>query len=175
MRAFTAARDARHARRDLAVRAPAGLHAGPRRQGRARARRRRHPGGADRPRRPGHVPRARARWSPIRWSTCAGSASTSRNTSSGSSRRCCSTLEPLRRHRPSRARRAGHLRAAGRPVRPCRAAPAGPRADPFAGPRQDRRARRQGEPPLHLSRRRAERRDGPATLRRASTRAVMPG
>ena len=41
MRAFTAARDARHARRALALRAPAGLHPGPGRQGRARARRRR--------------------------------------------------------------------------------------------------------------------------------------
>ena len=27
---------------------------------------------AHRPRRPGHLPRARARWSPIRWSTCGG-------------------------------------------------------------------------------------------------------
>ena len=63
-------------------------------------------------------------------------------------------------------RRAGHLRPARRPVRPRRADRPGRPARPVRGPRQDRRARHQGEPPLHLPRRGAERRDGPAALRR---------
>ena len=77
MQAFTAARDARHARRDLADRASAGLHARPRRPARAPAARQRHPGAQGRSRRPGHVsrpgparrvhavrPAARAAWHP---------------------------------------------------------------------------------------------------------------
>ncbi len=39
-----------------------------------------------------------------------------------------------------------------------------PAADPFRGLGQDRRAGHQGEPPRHLPRRGAQRRDGPRTL-----------
>ena len=45
-------------RRVLVPRASAGLHAGHEREAGAPARARRHPGSADRPRRPGHLPRA---------------------------------------------------------------------------------------------------------------------
>ena len=64
----------------------------------------------------------------------------------------------------------------GRPLRPraCwrRRRPAPTR---FAGPGQDRRARHQGQPPLQLPRRGAERGDGPRAVRRASTPAATPG
>ena len=48
-----------HAGRDLAARASAGVHAGPQRRREPRARRRRHPGGQDRSRRAGDLPRPR--------------------------------------------------------------------------------------------------------------------
>ena len=67
MQDFTAQRARRHAGRTLAARASAGLHAGPAGQARApAARRQRHSGGEDRPRRPDHLSRPR----PGRRSTC---------------------------------------------------------------------------------------------------------
>jgi hypothetical protein len=71
----------------------------------------------------------------------------------------------VRGDRPPRGGRAGHLRAPGRPVL-ARGLP-GPMpvpGRPLPRPRQDRRAGHQGEPPLHLPRRGAERRHGPGTL-----------
>ena len=77
------------------------------------------------------------------------------------------TLETVRRHRPPRA--------AARPASTCGSttrsatpslAPASAGADRVRRPRQDRRDRRQGQPAPRLSRRRAERGDGPAALRR---------
>ena len=70
----------------------------------------------------------------------------------------------LRRHRPPRGRRARHLRAAGRPVLACRADRPDAPGRPVPRPRQDRRAGHQGQPPLHLPRRGAQRGDGPGTL-----------
>ena len=58
----------------------------------------------------------------------------------------------FRRDRPPGGRRAGHLRAAGRPVfAAALARPAATPADPFAGPGQDRRPGDQGQPPLHAT------------------------
>ena len=77
MQAFTAARARRHAGRDLAHRASAGLHARPRRPARAPAARQRHSGDQGRPRRAGHLPRPRAtrRLSALRPAARASSAS----------------------------------------------------------------------------------------------------
>ena len=62
-------------------------------------------------------------------------------------------LAPLRRHRPPRQRRTGHLRAAQRSVLACGADRPKPTPhEPFRGLRQDCRARHQGQPPLHLPR-----------------------
>ena len=122
MRAFTAARDERHGRRVWLCEHPPVFTQGLAGKAGARARRRRDPGGSHRPRRPGHVPRARpgrrlpaGRPAParhlrqgIRVPARAGAAEDARG---------------LRRHRPSRARRSrastsalddpfGHARAA---------------------------------------------------------------
>ena len=118
----------------------------------------------------------RARSSPTRWSTCAGSA-LRQGVRVPARAGAPEDARELRRQRPSRARPSrastsaldapfGHAvlqppRSRRRPVR---------RARP-----EDRRDRRQGEPPSRLPRRRAQRRDGPAALRTPSTRAVMPG
>jgi hypothetical protein len=75
------------------------------------------------------------------------------------------TLEAYGVQWPSRAGRARHLRAPRWAVRPRRAASTCAWREPVRRPRQDRRDRRQGEPPPGLSRRRPQRRDGPAPLR----------
>ena len=72
-------------------------------------------------------------------------------------------------------RRAGHLRAAGRPVRPRARWHGTARDGRFAGLGKIARARHQGQPPLRVPRRRAERGDGPEPFAPASTRAATPG
>ena len=88
----------------------------------------------------------------------------------------------LRRHRPPRApaRRASTCGSTTRSATP--RCSAGRRPAPTRSrPRQDRRARHQGQPPLHLPRRGAQRGDGPAALRahrpvrlrRAAKRSIL--
>ena len=153
---------------------------GHRRAGRARARRRRHrrsctPTAAARSRTTGP-----GRWSPTRWWTCGGWASTSRNMCIRLEQALLKTLETygVTGHRVRGA--PGVYVRVDAPFGHAVLQPAGA-DDPFAGPRQDRRARRQGQPALHLPRRRAQRRDGPGALRahrpvrlcRAETRSIF--
>ena len=101
--------------RALALRAPARLHAGPGRQGRARPGSGGHSGRADRPRRPGHLPRS----GPGRGLSADRPATRSaiyvKEYVYRIEEAVIRTLDAFRRHRPPRGRRAGHLCAARRP------------------------------------------------------------
>ena len=74
------------------------------------------------------------------------------------------TLEALRRHRPPRCA-ASPGSTSGLPIPSATPRMSRTPADPFARARQDRRDRRQGQPPPHVPRRRPQRRDGPGAVR----------
>ena len=166
----------RHARRTLAVRAPAGVHAGPGRQGRSTCST------------PGDIPVvATNRGGQV---TYHGPGQVVAYPLVDLQRAGYFVKEYVYRLEEAVIRTladfgvTGH-RVAGAPgiyVRlddpfsPLRAL-TGRRPDrgPFDGPGQDRRPGHQGQPPLHLPRRGAERGDGPGTLLAASTLAATPG